>query len=153
MYHSDYLLLEIQHTNCVNGWWNHFLSMAVFLMLNASSHIIYHVLVLLLKMLLRDWKEDDASYTSVMIWTSTRVHCIVIACCILHKICKLHNDSFKESWLREADLNSYQLPSRSPIAGSNANQSNKHQRCTRTILCLITIEQKSVVRALIGWWA
>ena len=152
MYHSDYLLLEIQHTNCVNGWWNHFLSMAVFLMLNASSHIIYHVLVLLLKMLLRDWKEDDASYTSVMIWTS-RVHCIVIACCILHKICKLHNDSFKESWLKEADLNSYQLSSRSPIAGSNANQSNKHQRCTRTILCLITIEQKSVVRALIGWWA
>lgn len=50
------------------------------------------------------------------------VSCIIIACCILHNIFELHNDSLNESWLEKVDLNNHQQPSRSPIAGSNANQ-------------------------------
>ena len=51
-----------------------------------------------------------------------KVPCVVTTCCILHNICELHNESFNEGWMEEADLNSCQQPSRSPCAGRNASQ-------------------------------
>ena len=29
---------------------------------------------------------------------------VIAACCILHKVCEIHGDSFNEEWLQEVDL-------------------------------------------------
>ena len=47
---------------------------------------------------------------------------IIAACCVLHNVCEIHQDSFNEDWLEEVDLSSQ--PESVTLAGTSplANQ-------------------------------
>ena len=51
---------------------------------------------------------------------------VITTCCILHKMCEDHGDSFNDLWLEDVDMSTQ--PELSPSGGSNVRRTTKEIR-------------------------